>query len=343
MYSIGREKLKYILGLLFCIILFYSSGAFAENANQHLGGQLESSYSEKLNKKYSGESAFVAGSVDDLEIDKAVIGEGQQVPYNLPGVIPRTVKEKITLNEQLASFGVEMPGKFDKRTNLLTFKDADFLKKIRNSSKSGMSFTYVKDNYNYKDRNGIFERTFEQGTGSIKAGYLFFGFDRYLKKGDVNYAWGGNFGFGFNRGRGFFLNPDGTQSNEQSSAYFNLWTLPVDVSFKMELFTKSKVKLAVSAGPSAMGLYQTRSDRDQGEAKKRRRQIGFGYFGVMALKTDLSILPKSLFNSFEMFSQNQVSRTNLDLFLRYQSYDNFQDQLTIDGVSIGIGFSFEYI
>ena len=86
---------------------------------------------------------------------------------------------------------------------------------------------------------------------------------------------------------------------------------------------------------------QVRSDRGDGEKGKRRRQFGQGYFGAAKLKFALGPIFER--NAYSLLRDSDVSRFFLNLEARYQNYDDFNDPVTIDGISYGLGFSFEFL
>ena len=90
-----------------------------------------------------------------------------------------------------------------------------------------------------------------------------------------------------------------------------------------------------------MGISQSRDDKERGEDEKHRRQYSFGYFGHAKAQISLSSLFHDL--AFGGFSQYQMTNMYLNLEARHQSYENFQDDISITGTSFGIGFTFEYL
>ena len=162
------------------------------------------------------------------------------------------------------------------------------------------------------------------------------GFNSYFHRGFFDLAYGYNLGVGFASGRGVFAN-----SQEKSDARVDLWQAPFDLSATIEMNITRYIKIALSGGPSAMFLMQVRNDRDDGEKGKRRRQIGYGYFGSAKFKISLSEMFED--NAFALLRDSNVSRYYLNLEARTQNLDNFQDEIKITGNSFGLGFSFEFL
>jgi len=190
---------------------------------------------------------------------------------------------------------------------------------------------------NIKMLGGVFQKTFDTGNDDSKnAGLLLLSFDRYFKKGDVNWAWGFNLGASYKSGKGIFLT-----SQVSSETQFILWLIPIDFAIIAEIPAGESFTFSFFGGPSIMGLMQHRSDREQGEAGKRRRQVSWGYIGGAKIKYSLGNLFSR--NSFTLLSQMDISDFFLNFESRYQNYGNFQDDITISGVSFGLGLSFEFL
>lgn len=218
---------------------------------------------------------------------------------------------------------------------LIEARDREIFLSVANKKESSFSFYYIKDDYTVTDSRGIYKQTYIDDQSAVRGGSLMFSWERSLINSWVNVLWGANFGVGLSQGNGSFV--DG----ERSDTEFSLWTLPVEVGIVFELPVSTWFTLSAEAGPSAMGLYQVRSDFETGAAGKRRRQIGTGYYAEAKFKLSLS----NIFShtAFNYFSEYGVSNTSLDIIARLQDYGNFQDDITITGQSLGIGFSFDYL
>jgi hypothetical protein len=200
-----------------------------------------------------------------------------------------------------------------------------------------IGINYFRDTYDYESPQNVFENTYRKGVHAHNIGTLQLVYDYFLsRKESSDFSLGINFGYGYNSGRGIF-----TQTRDESKAVFRLITLPLDFSVKYALRTSRWLKFGVSGGPSLMGLYQTRSDRETGESGKRRRQVGFGYFAQLSAKMSLSdIYPAFYYKLFDTFS---ITKVWFGIYGRHQNYSNFLDEISISGNSLGIGFTFEYL
>ncbi|MBT7767883.1 MAG: hypothetical protein HN730_12060 [Bdellovibrionales bacterium] len=225
--------------------------------------------------------------------------------------------------------------KDDARLVLSKYNYSELSRRVHGKADSIFAFSYVADAYSVVSPNSTFQKIFEQSTDSTRAGYLEISNGRFFHRGWADFAWGVNLSASFSQGRGMFSS--GTLSETQ----FSLWTVPVEPFLMMEVPVGSWFKLGTSAGPSAVALFQSRNDMENGEKYKHRRQMGWGYFATLKLKTDLAaIYPEQGFNFFSKYS---ITRFHLDLIVKLRSYANFQDEISISGVSWGAGFSFEFL
>jgi hypothetical protein len=225
--------------------------------------------------------------------------------------------------------------KTPKKSALSEYNFEQLNRKMQNQGSSLFAFNYIADGYSVTSPNSNFKKIFEQSTGAMRAGYLEISNARFLYRGWVDFAWGGSLSAAFSQGKGEF------SSGNQSETQFTLWTVPLEPYMMMEIPIGSWFKLGASAGPSVVALFQTRNDMDSGEKYKRRRQLGWGYFATLVFKTDIGAISPE--RGFYYFSQYGISRFHLDLLAKFRNYSNFQDQITISGVSWGLGFSFEFL
>jgi hypothetical protein len=311
------------------ILVWIAGCSSAENSNQFIGGQLPDEYvettksapesvyfpSEKPGEfqtigKAEGQSSFLAGD-----------GQGEMTE---PGLL-----------SQVKGFGVEVVGSGESLAELSSNSDRALFNRVAWAGESAFSFSYFRNDFSYRDPSNIYEKTFRQSTGSIDGGSLLFSLDKYLWRGFADLYWQTNLGFGFNSGKGYFV------TGEESDTRMSLWTLPLDLGLGIGLPLGRFARLTASGGPSAMGLYQSRSDRNSGEEDKYRRQIGTGYYANAKLQ--LSLSNAFIGSFFEFFRTYRVTNAFLNFEARTQSYANFQDDIEIDGTSLGLGFSFDFI
>lgn len=324
---IGKMKtIELLVALLFSII------CIADDSEQYLPDQLSESPIEKMNVEE--QSGFIMDSVQDMESRK--IPKDGGMSYAIPLESQDSLEKKVlTEKEKLLSLGQKPLGTYDTSSSYLETEDLKVFDRINDKGGSNFAFYYIKDDYEVKDRNNIFNRTFESESDSTRGGSLHLTWEEYFNKGSQRFFWSVGAGFGVNIGRGYFI------SGERSDATFKLWTLPVDAGVGGDIAVGQALRLSLSGGPTVMGLLQSRTDRGDGEKGKRRRQVGFGYYGAAKVKVSLS----NIFSrkSFELFSEYDITNFFLNLEARHQNYDNFQDEIQISGTSFGLGFSFDYL
>lgn len=290
--------------------------------------------------------------VEDLKTQKAPF-----VPESIePEALPETKKKsiyvtdqdydqgldkEITTAEYLRSYGVTIPHSMEGGTSYERMSNRDLLKGFNNEGTRGFGFYYIRDQYDFFDSTGVYNRTFgEAAPRSVQGGSLHFSFENYWSHRNIWIGWGMNFGVGLAQGKGSFTS--GTAVAEQSDTTFSLWTLPVDLGLVLEIPLGSWLKIGLSGGPSVMGLYQHRNDRDNSDSGKRVRQVSYGYYGKANLKISLSHFSPSL--AIRNLKAYQMTKTYLTLEARIQNFENFQDEdVSITGSSFGIGFAFEYL
>lgn len=284
------------------------------------------------NSDIKGESPFVVGgeSGENVETSKA---RGEDYIFN-HGV--KEVSGKITPKKKYEDFGYTVPGTYEKQENYIDLDKKAMAKDFRKVSSGAMNITFIKNDYEYQSNNNIINQTIGSGYKSIKGGALYFRHDDYLVRTDlINGYWSLGAGFGFNSGKGIFINGD------RSDATFNLWEVPVDLGLGMEVPLYSWFKVAGTGGASVLGLMQNRSDFQRGEKGKRKYQVSPGYFVNGQMKINLSGFNEE--TAYDLFTSSQITNLYLNLEARHQSYTRFQDEIQISGTSFGVGFTFEYL
>jgi len=311
---------------------------YAADAGQYLSGDLPDKGSPKISPKEKSDAPFLMDSVKDGAVktgkaDGTGIGE-----FSLPEST-HELDQNINSKDKkaLRDFGIAVPGSYDGHTGYLEHKNKDILEEVSNLGKRVLSLTYITDKYDYKSQNNIFQRTFD--SRSRRTGYLFLGYDHYFFKNP--YLWlsiGGHGGFSYNSGKGIFAN----SGNRSQDADIKLWTVPVDLSFSVLISPFNFFDLVAAAGPSVMGAIQSRSDFQEGEARKNRRQVSPGYFYSGSMKINLSRYFRQ--SSVNMYNAYRLSRFFLTLDARYHEYKSFQDaDFSVSGMSFGGGFAFEFL
>jgi hypothetical protein len=332
-YLIGKmmnKKAKYLF-----LLFFFSINSYSEITIPLPGVPLKNPNSiENLKVQ---KAPFVPESIEESSPpdtdDKSVYVTGQEYKQGLGS--------KTTTAEMLRSYGVTIPNSMEGGTSYQRMSDRDLLKRFSNEGTRGFSFYYIRDQYDFFDSSGVYERTFgDTAARAVQGGSLHISFEKYWSHQSVWIGWSMNFGVGLAQGKGSFTS--GTAVAEQSETTFSLWTLPVDLGLVLEIPLGTWMKIGLSGGPSVMGLYQHRDDRDNSESGKRVRQISYGYYGKANLKFSLSHITPNL--AVQNLKSYQMTKTYLTLEARIQSFENFQDEdVSITGSSFGIGFAFEYL
>jgi hypothetical protein len=309
-----------------------SINLFAKDAGQYMPGMMPDDEADKLwlekEKSVDVNTHFNQPTTTVVEDPKrSPLLQGQE----LEDVTDVKTSDKSTTKSSLAAISGS-----GSQTEFLELNADDINYKRRNAAHWNFSFSYLKDSFSYKDPNDIYQKTFKESTGSVQAGYLMFSSDYFLTRKLIDTTIGLNAGFGYQKGKGYFIN-----SYNESDTVFQLWTIPIDLSAGVEIPFSGFLKASASAGPSIMGLLQTRNDREKGESYKRRRQISAGYFLEGKFQISLTdFFPKY---GYSLFKDYDITKAFFDIQARVQNYNKFQDELEISGTSLGLGFTFEYL
>ncbi|MBI2521800.1 MAG: hypothetical protein HYV97_15400 [Bdellovibrio sp.] len=280
-------------------------------------------------------SSFVSGVEHNFLDVNQEAGSSKIVPLEgeTPSELEGEVAEGLNPRRHSSIRGMEsvsVPQNFSNVSN------PELIKKVawKTNSAFGLSY-YAADNYEYHDSNNVYNTVFRDGTKSKNSGLLLFSSASYFARGFLDLKWGLNIGAKYNSGHGLF--PGGAVSETR----FSLWSIPVDLSLGFDIPLSRFLKFSASAGPSALGLIQSRNDRDYGEKGKHNRQVGTGYFAsAQALIGLSSFFPKY---GVEMYTDYGVGQTQLSFEGRMVNYQNFQDDITVDGTSFGVGIIFEFL
>lgn len=319
---------------LFVLLLLLSLAAHAEDAGQLVldamgdTSELESDI-KNIEEEDEGLSGFYPGSganlpqVEDEKVNPFFPNSGATIAE------PKA-RDRILDRGQRVAGDSSIP-----KDRLIEADDRSLFKEVGRKQKTTFSFYYVRDDFDVEDNRGVFDRTYNDSPGAVRGGTLMLSWERTFLNSWINLAWGGNVGVGLSQGKGVFV--DGQQSNTE----FSLWTIPVELGITLELPVATWFDLSAEAGPAVVGLYQVRSDFEDGAAGKRRRQVGTGYYAEARFKLSLSNMFRR--TAFDLFSEYGVTNATLDVIARMQDYGNFQDDITISGQSLGIGFTFDYL
>jgi hypothetical protein len=320
----------------FAILIFlFSSVGLADDMGQIVSGQDAEDVLEKGLEKFSSQSPFVSNGMDDdlPENFKNTGKRGESVHVDTSdfGEFDRSITEK----QEILDNGTGVLGEHEDATSLYSYKNKDIVKRLNSKGREQYSFSYLKDNYSYDKENSRAESILD-GDRGLNYGALLIGYNKYFSESSFRFMWGINVGLGFASGKGDFS--DGASSEVD----FKYYTVPVDISLGLHIPMSRFLGLKLSGGPSALGVYQTRSDGGGSSKKKSTNQVGLGYFAEGRLAINMSQISNSI--GFRMFRDYEVSGFTVDLFVRHQNYTKFfQEGLSVSGSSGGLGLSFEYL
>ncbi len=317
------------LFLLSFAFIFVSS-AFGYDANQYLPDQLDDEKGEGIENSFSNdESAYLSGGTKDyLETLSTVDPKSYALPDSTDDVIENGEEPSDLKNHQAPM------GTFENSKEYLSYSAGDHFNRYNRSGTRGVTFSYIMLDHNPSKR--AYTQTFDSEK-SRDYGALMVHFDRFfMRKSALELGFAFGSGVGVRSGQGTFAS-----SGDRSQTTFRLWTIPVDAHLAVALPIFKFAKLYASAGPMAMVLLQNRDDFSDGEKGKNLNQIGYGYSARAAFKLSLANMFKS--SAHKMFRSNNITNSFLNFEGRYDNASNFQDEgLTMSGVSIGAGLSFEY-
>ncbi|MDO9183565.1 MAG: hypothetical protein Q7U04_14220 [Bacteriovorax sp.] len=318
--------------LSFVLYCFVVNQALAIDLEQVVsGGDVEDYYATK---KVSGPSPYVIQS-NDGEIATQKLEE-KAVPDFMFNEHPEEVTLKKDPKRQFLDVGYTTPGSFETSENYLEIDKKAVVEDFRKHSSGAINIAFIKNDFNYDSTNDIINKTISEGYKHVKGGSLYFHNDQYFYRTNLlNSFWKLGTGVGYNSGRGIFV------TGEQSDTTFKLWEIPLDLGVGLEIPISTYFKIAGTAGPSALVLYQNRNDFLAGEKGRNKIQVSYGQFANFQFKVNLSAL--STEKAYDLYTDSKITNLYLNIEARYQNYQNFQDVIKISGTSLGIGFTFEYL
>lgn len=253
----------------------------------------------------------------------------------------KEIDTNLTASEEVNDVGGSIPFKGETKAELEKYNVQQTLDRIYDKGDRGWSFLYFRDAYVVSSNNNTFERTFESTNDQVdsyRVGSFHLVNNGYWYKGGVSIGYQLGLAVGHAQGKGSF---NSTFNTSVSNTTFQLWSFPLYAGLFTDLFRGKRMKISLSGGPAALALYQTRSDREKGEYRKTREQIGFGGYGHAQAKFALSQFFPSW--AFGMFNTYSVTSSFFSINLRYETYGNFQEPgLSMSGISLGAGLDFEY-
>jgi hypothetical protein len=320
---------KKILRLFLVTLLINPQSAFAFGFQGDSGQSAPGLETDQFSNVESQSSGHVQGNEDRPMDSYKVDGKTPLVPGQ------SDYGDNVSGQDSPTQFNANAPFSGLEDEGYRTQSNKELIKRFENKAKFNLALDFYMNNFDYEDSKGIYDKTFDSNTGAT-GGSLNISSDIYFSKGKVNFGLGGGGGFGFSTGKGIF------ESNGQASEMnFNLYSIPADLRFVMEVPMGRVLKLSAAGGPSAMFLIQNRSDRDNEDNDKTKRQFGYGYFAEAKLKVNLSYLMPD--TGFEYYRFHEVSFMSVDLMVRTQDYSGFADDISISGMSYGIGVTFEFL
>ncbi len=325
------EKLKILLSIFALITLSVNA---SDDLNQIVSGSETEDFFGKIQNEDNTSSPYLILSTEDH-----LAGPKSESIKKEDVYLPNSISEQNrpeSPKQKFQDFGYTPTGSLEGSENYLEIDKKNMSYQFRRISSGGINVTYVKNSYQYDSSNDIINKTIGEGYKHIKGGALHVRGDQYLFHTFLlNGFWSVGLGAGYNSGRGLFV------SGERSDATFRLWEVPVDVALGLEIPIYHWFKIVGTAGPSVLGLYQNRSDFKNGEAGKNKTQVSYGTFANGQFKINLSGFSNDL--AYDLFTSSRITNLFLNLEVRYQKYQNFQDPIKVSGSSFGVGFTFEYL
>ena len=321
-----------ILKGIFLFSIIFSELASAMDLEQVVSGaEVENSLE---NSKAIEPSPFVIEGVDN-GIEKQKISADSK-PDFMFNEHSKEIPLKENAKNKFQDLSYTAPGTFDSREDYLETDKKAMAEEFRKNSSGSLNISFIKDDYIYTSNNDIINKTIGEGYKHVKGGAIYLRSDQYFRRTDsLNPFWSLGAGLGFNSGKGLFVTGD------RSDTTFRLWEVPLDLGIGLEVPVYHWFKVAACAGPSALLLYQNRSDFEAGEKGRNKGQYSLGEFVNAQFKVNL--MGFSYDAAYDLFTESKITNLYMNLEARYQSYAKFQDPVRVEGASFGIGFTFEYL
>ena len=318
--------------ILFLLFIIFFNQAYALDLEQVVSGsEVEDSLGTS---KVEGSSPFVIQNAESNVDNQKIKPDAQpDFIFNENG---QAVPLKENPKNKFQDLSYTTPGTFESRENYIETDKKAMAEEFRKNSSGGLNISFIKDDYTYTSTNDIINQTISTGSKSVKGGAIYIRSDQYFRRTDsLNPFWSLGGALGFNSGKGFFVTGD------RSDTTFRLWEVPIDLGIGLEVPVYHWFKIAGCLGPSAMFLYQNRSDFQAGERGRNKGQYSYGQFANTQFKINLAGFSDDA--AYDLFTESKITNLFMNLEVRYQSYRNFQDPIQISGTSFGIGFTFEYL
>lgn len=330
--------MKIKLCLLLCSLTSFAVWADANqllSEQSDVGNQMEANY-----KNTEVNHSFIPSS--DFEGKHSIEKDYQKVKnnsYSLPDQEEKPLSQNTNLGEKVHDTGITTLGSMDDKTEYIEANYREINQRLGNKAQRSYKFGYLfSDNVKYTSANNNFDKTFNDGPGKIHTGLVQIGYEGYINRRLVDFFWELNGGVSFRRGQGTFSS-DGAHTED---AYISLWSVPVDAGLGFNMPLSPWFGVSLAGGPSAMALFQNRSDRTHDEKGKTSNQVSYGYFADAQFRFSLSdIWPGG---TFELYSDYSVTKLWVNLEARMHNYANFQQKdVKVDGTLFGVSFTFELL
>ena len=326
-----KNKSRNLLFLFFVLLVSIAKATDLEQVVS--GGDVEDLLGKMKNPTET--NPYLVTTPDNNDVEK------NELPKQAPeDFIFKTDHETVSVKnaerKNLDDFGYAQPSSMGQSDVYLEINKKSMARDFRKHSSGALNMAYIQNHFAYDSANDIINRTISQGYKHVKGGAIYIRNDQYFLRRDfLNTYWSLGGGIGYNSGRGIFV------GGEQSDATFRLWEIPVDAGLGLEIPIYHWFKIAGTVGPSATILYQNRSDFQNGEKGKNKTQVSYGQFANAQFKINIGGFNDNA--AYEMFTESRITNLLLNLEIRYQNYQNFQDAIKISGTSVGLGFTFEYL
>jgi hypothetical protein len=342
--------------IFFILILSSFSNLFAEEATYFLSGK--SAPVEVENFEGEKESYFLYSGKDTYE--GQIESDEDSIFYSLPGSVKELDKSFTGNQEDAEAFIVNPKSEDVPEFSVGHLKDetvsqlpagsagnqtAEFesmdnmsrLNKLRDQANNGLSFSILYDNFNYGGQPGVYNQLFEGSNKNLSNNLFFQGsYGLSFLKSFIHLSAGLNLGVSYKYGKGDF------SDGQKSETTIAIWAVPIDAALYLQIPIGSVFRIEASAGPSLMTILQNRSDRDDGEKGKDLYQMSPGYFAGGKFKINWGNIFKS--SALDLFNTSDVTNLFLNFDVRYETYNKFSDEyVKVDGISYGLGLSFEFL
>lgn len=332
----------------FILLLVLFSLNLSADMNQFLPGMYGAENEDiEAIRKYHPKSVEEASEMDPFitfEEDKNLVEDLDDNGFDLISE-PIDISENIDAKTKKNIKGASLPGDYEKFPQYLEFDNRKVLDEYQYDGKERLTLGIMYDSFDYNNSARSFDRVYRDSAKADVYGIFTFGYDYLIFGEDLKFFVGGGGGFGYNGGKGVFEGEDlANESTYSERTQISLYSIPMDLRLTLEIPFTRYFAIRATGGPSMLFMQEHRNDKEEGEEKRDRRQFGFGYYGVGALKVQLGYIYKDL--GYKYLSTDFVSRFAMDIFGRYQNYRFLKNKakgVSVKGLSFGIGFSYDFI